>query len=154
MILFFRLLILDEIDQLDSRKQNILYTIFEWPSYTKSKLILIGIANALDLTDRILPRLQSKCELKPRLMHFAPYSKTQIIEIYKERLGSSGVSDVFSPVAVQLLAGKVAAMSGDARKALDIGRRVIELAEQKCVDEEKVEDKTTGNIHLKVNNFI
>lgn len=141
-----RLLILDEIDQLDSRKQSILYTIFEWPSYAASKLILIGIANALDLTDRILPRLQSKCELKPQLMHFAPYSKNQIMEIYKQRLESSGVTDVFSPMAVQLLAGKVAAVSGDARRALDIGRRVIELTEQQtCVEKENLHKQPAGN---------
>ena len=30
---------------------------------------------------------------------------------------------------MQLLAGKVAAVSGDVRRALDISRRVIELAE-------------------------
>ncbi|XP_026464349.1 cell division control protein 6 homolog [Ctenocephalides felis] len=143
------LLILDEIDQLDSRKQSILYTIFEWPSYASSKLILIGIANALDLTDRILPRLQSKCELKPQLMHFAPYSKNQIIEIYKQRLESSGVTDVFSPMAVQLLAGKVAAVSGDARRALDIGRRVIELTEQQtCVEKENLHKQPAVGVEL------
>ncbi|WAR11465.1 CDC6-like protein, partial [Mya arenaria] len=46
-------MVLDEIDQLDSKNQEILYTIFEWPSLKKSRLILVGIANALDLTDRL-----------------------------------------------------------------------------------------------------
>lgn len=124
------LLVLDEIDQLESKKQSVLYTIFEWPSRKNSKIILIGIANALDLTDRILPRLQARCELKPQLMHFAPYSKQQIVEIFTDRLRSAGVLDLFAPVAVQMLAGKVAAISGDVRKALDIGRRVIEIAEK------------------------
>lgn len=96
----------------------------------KSQVILIGIANALDLTDRILPRLQTRCELKPRLLHFAPYNKQQIIAIFTERLKEAGVSHVFAPVALQMLAGKVAAISGDVRRALDIGRRVIELVEQ------------------------
>jgi len=123
------LLVLDEIDQLESRKQSVLYSIFEWPSIPDSKLILIGIANALDLTDRILPRLQARCELKPILMHFAPYTKQQISNIILTRLNQANAINVFTPSAIQLLAGKVAAISGDIRKALDISRRVIELAE-------------------------
>ena len=52
------LLVLDEMDQLDSKSQDVLYTLFEWPYLRNSKLILVGIANSLDLTDRILPRLK------------------------------------------------------------------------------------------------
>ena len=52
------ILVLDEIDQLDSKCQEVLYTLFEWPYLRNSKLILVGIANSLDLTDRILPRLK------------------------------------------------------------------------------------------------
>ncbi|KYM93090.1 Cell division control protein 6 like protein [Atta colombica] len=122
------LLVLDEIDQLESKKQSVLYSIFEWPSKPNSKLILIGIANSLDLTDRILPRLQARCELKPMLMHFAPYSKQQIFDIISTRLNEANAINVFTPPAIQFLASKVAAISGDIRKALDISRRVIEMA--------------------------
>ncbi|KZC06886.1 PREDICTED: cell division control protein 6 homolog [Dufourea novaeangliae] len=123
------LLILDELDQLESQRQSVLYSIFEWPLIQNSKLLLIGIANALDLTDRILPRLQAKCELKPKLMHFPPYTKQQISNIITERLSDAKVSDLFTGNALQMLAGKVAAVSGDIRRALDISRRVVELAE-------------------------
>ncbi|KAK9308759.1 hypothetical protein QLX08_001367 [Tetragonisca angustula] len=123
------LLILDEIDQLESKKQSVLYSIFEWPSIHNSKLILVGIANALDLTDRILPRLQARCELKPKLMHFSPYTKQEICNIISDRLNEANASDLFTKTAIQMLSGKVAAVSGDIRRALDISRRVIELAE-------------------------
>ncbi|CAL1678485.1 unnamed protein product [Lasius platythorax] len=123
------LLVLDEIDQLESKKQSVLYSIFEWPSLPNSNLILVGIANALDLTDRILPRLQARCELKPMLMHFAPYTKQQIFDIISARLNQANANGIFTPSAIQLLAGKVAAISGDIRRALDISRRVVELAE-------------------------
>lgn len=123
------LLVLDEIDQLESKNQSILYSIFEWPSKKNTKLVLIGIANALDLTDRILPRLQTKCSLKPELMNFPPYTKQQISNIVSSRLSTANVGDLLTGPALQLLAGKVAAISGDIRRALDISRRVIELAE-------------------------
>lgn len=124
------LLVLDEIDQLIGKKQSILYSIFEWPAIPNSNIVLIGIANALDLTDRMLPRLNTKCELKPKLLHYAPYTKKQIIDIFTSRLEEAGVTEIFPTVTIQLLAAKVSAISGDIRRALDIGRRVVDIAEQ------------------------
>ena len=37
-----RLLVLDEMDQLDSKSQEVLYTIFEWPYLAGSRLCLVG----------------------------------------------------------------------------------------------------------------
>lgn len=124
------LMVLDEIDQLVGQKQTVLYTIFEWTALPNSNILLIGIANSLDLTDRLLSRLHAKCNLKPRLMNFAPYSKQQITEIFRTRLEEAQVLDIFPTVTIQLLSAKVAAISGDVRRALDIGRRVIEMAEE------------------------
>ncbi|KAH8239748.1 hypothetical protein KR032_007492 [Drosophila birchii] len=131
------LLVLDEIDQLSTSRQAVLYTIFEWPALPGARILLVGIANSLDLTDRTLTRLNARCELKPKLMHFPPYSKQQIVEIFKSRLAEAEVLDVFPPVTLQLLAAKVSAISGDVRRALDIGRRVVEIAEQQKRDGEK-----------------
>jgi len=109
-----------------------------------------GVANALDLTDRILPRLQARPHCRPQLLHFSPYSRQELTAIVQDRLTQvntvnlwflfffpnlihrlcSGV--LFSPQAsangildasaVQFCARKVSAVSGDARKALDICR--------------------------------
>lgn len=125
------LLLLDEIDQLAGNKQSVLYSIFEWPAMTNSKIVLVGIANALDLTDRLLTRLNTKCELKPKLLHFPSYTKDQIIDIFKSRLEDAGALEIFAPNTIQFLAAKVSAVSGDVRRALDIGRRVIEIAANK-----------------------
>jgi cell division control protein 6 len=97
--------VLDEIDQLDSKRQSVLYTIFEWPALPGSRLVLVGVANALDLTERALPRLQARCSLRPRTLHFAPYTKQQIINIFTKILGDTDSTNVFSPVALQMLAG-------------------------------------------------
>uniref|UniRef100_A0A8C7YEI9 Cell division control protein n=1 Tax=Oryzias sinensis TaxID=183150 RepID=A0A8C7YEI9_9TELE len=123
------LLVLDEMDQLDSKAQDVLYTIFEWPFLPKSRLCLIGIANALDLTDRILPRLQARLHCRPLLLHFAPYSRDELTAIVKDRLAQVSGEGVLDASAVQFCARKVSAVSGDARKALDICRRAVEMVE-------------------------
>ncbi|XP_063156751.1 cell division control protein 6 homolog isoform X2 [Candoia aspera] len=123
------LVVLDEMDQLDSKGQDVLYTIFEWPSLPNSRLILIGIANALDLTDRILPRLQARPMCRPQLLNFPPYSKDQLASILQERLKKVSGEQVLDNAAIQFCARKVSAFSGDARKALDICRRAIEIVE-------------------------
>ncbi|XP_005177498.2 cell division control protein 6 homolog [Musca domestica] len=141
------LIVLDEIDQLCSSKQSVLYTIFEWPAMPDARILLVGIANSLDLTERTLLRLNARCELKPKHMHFPPYSKQQIVDIFKSRLEEAEVLDIFPPVTLQLLAAKVSAVSGDVRRALDIGRRVVEIAEQqKKAGEREVQLKNLNNI--------
>ncbi|XP_007240198.3 cell division control protein 6 homolog [Astyanax mexicanus] len=123
------LLVLDEMDQLDSKSQDVLYTIFEWPYLSKSRLCLIGIANALDLTDRILPRLQTKPHCRPQLLHFPPYSRQELTAIVQDRLAQVSGEGVLDGAAIQFCARKVSAVSGDARKALDICRRAVEMVE-------------------------
>ncbi|XP_003131519.1 cell division control protein 6 homolog [Sus scrofa] len=122
-------LVLDEMDQLDSKGQDVLYTLFEWPWLSSSRLVLIGIANTLDLTDRILPRLQAREKCKPRLLNFPPYTKNQIATILQDRLNQASKDQVLDSAAVQFCARKVSAVSGDVRKALDVCRRAIEIVE-------------------------
>uniref|UniRef100_A0A671TRJ1 Cell division control protein 6 homolog n=1 Tax=Sparus aurata TaxID=8175 RepID=A0A671TRJ1_SPAAU len=123
------LLVLDEMDQLDSKAQDVLYTIFEWPYLPESRLCLIGIANALDLTDRILPRLQARPHCRPQLLHFPPYSRQELTAIVQDRLSQASADGIMDASAVQFCARKVSAVSGDARKALDICRRAVEVVE-------------------------
>ncbi|XP_040002234.1 cell division control protein 6 homolog [Xiphias gladius] len=123
------LLVLDEMDQLDSKAQDVLYTIFEWPYLPKSRLCLVGIANALDLTDRILPRLQARPHCRPLLLNFPPYSRQELAAIVQDRLAQASADGILEASAVQFCARKVSAVSGDARKALDICRRAVEIVE-------------------------
>jgi len=126
-------LVLDEIDQIETsiKQTTDLYKIFEWPFLKNSKLILIGIANSLDFTDRILPRLELKPECKPKIVNFTPYSKEDIISIVKDRLSSvteaNGNQPIIEDRALSLCATKVAASNGDIRKVLDICRYVNNL---------------------------
>lgn len=55
----------------------------------KESLVLLfpaGIANALDLTDRILPRLQARPHCRPQLLNFPPYSRQELAAIVQDRL--------------------------------------------------------------------
>lgn len=58
---------------------------------------------------------------------FSPYTHQQLQEIVTTRL--SGLS-VFDKDAIQLVSRKVASLSGDARRALDICRRATEIAQR------------------------
>ena len=82
----YSILVLDEIDSLDSHNQEVLYTIFEWPSFPHSSLILLTISNSLDFTDRILPRLKNSVSFIPSLINFPPYSQLDITHIISNRL--------------------------------------------------------------------
>ncbi|GAB7349570.1 hypothetical protein MBLNU459_g0264t1 [Dothideomycetes sp. NU459] len=130
------IVVLDEIDRLVDLNLKLLYSLFEWSMLPSSNLILIGIANALDLTDRLLPRLKSR-NLKPELLPFMPYTAPQIADVITEKL--KGLMDqseptnhvpFLHPAAIQFCSKKVASQTGDLRKAFDICRRAIDLAEQ------------------------
>jgi cell division control protein 6 len=134
------IVILDEIDHLLTLDLEILYTIFEWSLQCSSRLILIGIANALDLTDRFLPRLKAR-KMKPQLLPFLPYTAPQIASIITTRLQSllpeqdgdcntaKDYVPFLHPAAINLCSKKVASQTGDLRKAFDICRRAIDLIE-------------------------
>eukprot|EP00850_Spirogloea_muscicola_P021970 SM000270S10367 [mRNA] locus=s270:99767:104222:+ [translate_table: standard] len=121
------LLILDEVDQLAGRDSAVLIELFRLPVLPHSRCILIGIANVIDLQERLLPSLRS-FPSPPQVIAFAPYTKEQIIAILKQRL-SSLTFPVIAERALELCARKVGAASGDLRKALSICRDAVQLLE-------------------------
>lgn len=136
------LVVLDEVDNLLTTDCELLYALFEWALHKSSRLILIGIANALDLTDRFLPRLKAR-NLKPRLLPFMPYTATQITSIVTEKLRSTlsedcstgkGYVPFLHPAAIQLCSKKVASQTGDLRKVFNLVRRAIDAIERETVD--------------------
>jgi cell division control protein 6 len=127
--------VLDEIDHILSLDLESLYKVFEWSMQKSSRLLLVGIANALDLTDRFLPRLKSR-NLKPELLPFLPYTAPQVKTIITKRLKSllpkdapSDFMPFFHPAAIELCSRKVSSQTGDLRKAFEICRRALDLVE-------------------------
>ena len=45
---------MDELDQLVTSKQDVIYNFFNWPSLSRSKLIVIAVANTHDLPERVM----------------------------------------------------------------------------------------------------
>ncbi|XP_042013115.1 cell division control protein 6 homolog B-like isoform X2 [Salvia splendens] len=119
------LVIADELDYLITRDRAVLHDLFMLTTLPFSKCILLGVANAIDLADRFIPKLRS-LNCKPMVITFCAYSKDQIINILQERLRAVPYT-VFQPQALELCARKVAAASGDMRKALAVCRSAIEI---------------------------
>ncbi|KAI0404803.1 P-loop containing nucleoside triphosphate hydrolase protein [Xylaria palmicola] len=140
------LVVLDEIDHILTLDLESLYKVFEWSLQKTSRLVLVGIANALDLTDRFLPRLKSR-NLKPKLLPFLPYSAAQIKTIITGRLKSlvpeGSPLPFIHPAAIELCSRKVSSQTGDLRKAFEICRRAIDLVEMETKQKHEAEIKET-----------
>nr|VDD17132.1 unnamed protein product [Brassica rapa] len=130
------LIIADEMDFLITKDRGVLHDLFMLTIFPFSTCILIGtlscvffsgVANAIDLADRFLPKLKS-LNCKPMVITFPAYSKDQILRILQERLMVLPYV-AFQSNALELCARKVAAASGDMRKALSVCRSAIEILE-------------------------
>ena len=120
--------LMDELDQLVTKNQSVMYNFFNWPQLRHSRLILCAVANTMDLPERTLSnKISSRLGLTR--ITFAGYNHAQLMEIISARLAAVP-GDLVDADAVQFAARKVAAVSGDARRALDICRRAVEIAEE------------------------
>ncbi|XP_015211125.2 origin recognition complex subunit 1 isoform X1 [Lepisosteus oculatus] len=118
-------LLVDELDLLWTRKQNVMYNLFDWPTRRHAKLVVLAIANTMDLPERIMiNRVASRLGLTR--LSFQPYTFKQLQQIITSRLNRVRA---FEEDALQLVSRKVAALSGDARRCLDICRRATEICE-------------------------
>lgn len=135
------ILILDEMDVLLARKQKVLYDMLEWPTRKNARMAVIGIANTMDLPERILPRLGSR--LGVNRLSYPPYTSAQLQTILDLTLDRRKVD--FSPPAIQLCVKKVGSVSGDVRRALELCRRSAEILLEQS-DEKEDADKTEKQI--------
>ena len=77
--------------------------------------------------------VENDVEAKTKLLFLPSHISTLKCLLYLQEIVASRLLGIkaFDPDAVQLVARKVAALSGDARRALDICRRATEIAETK-----------------------
>lgn len=62
---------MDELDQLVTSKQDVIYNFFNWPSLARSKLIVIAVANTHDLPERVMSgKVRSRLGGYPYHLHY------------------------------------------------------------------------------------
>lgn len=122
--------LMDELDQLVTKNQSVMYNFFNWPGLKHSRLIVLAVANTMDLPERTLSnKISSRLGLTR--ITFPGYNFQQLSQIIQSRL--EGVpGDIVSADAITFASKKVASVSGDARRALDICRRAVEIAESEA----------------------
>ncbi|KAK6018646.1 ATPase, AAA family [Ostertagia ostertagi] len=174
-------ILVDELDQLCTKKQEVIrlsrlgvifingplrvivnaffqliYDIFNWTTIESARVSVMAIANTLDLPERMLSqRITSR--IGAARICFQPYEFQQIECIIRDRL--KGSVNAIDEGAVQFAARKVAAVTGDLRKAMDLLRRAIEIAieqgSKKLLVEhaEKREDFSFAELHAQYLSF-
>ena len=116
------MVLIDELDALVNKKQTLLYNLFDWPCHQNSRLLIIAIANTMDLPERLQAKIASRIG-NSRLV-YEPYNKEQIQTILESRL--HGIP-IFDSSSIKLVASKVSSYSGDIRRSLAVTKRAVEL---------------------------
>jgi cell division control protein 6 len=159
------ILILDEMDNIIQKSQQSLFELFTWASNLlnieiRPNLLLIGIANALNLTDRFLPRLRSNC-ISPKILQFLPYTADQIKSVITNKLFTlislnnidnnnnkenqlininNSLPPLVHPAAIKFCAKKSAITTGDLRRSFDIMFKSLDLFEKNLLKTISIND--------------
>ncbi|KAK9804320.1 hypothetical protein WJX72_006487 [[Myrmecia] bisecta] len=112
------------LDEVDCLAEEILHELFLLAQLPRSRLVVIGISNSIDLTERKLAGLQAHGR-KPDFIPFPTYSHRQLVELLQQRLATLP-GPVFHPKAVELCARKIEVACGDMRRALDACSAALE----------------------------
>ena len=135
--------LLDELDQIATRNQAVMYNFFNWPTYQNSRLIVVAVANTMDLPERLLTnKISSRLGLLR--IQFTSYSYNQLSEIIKHRLEQLSKHNdklLIAKDAIEFASRKVASVSGDARRSLMICIRAVEIAEAEFMSKTDAERK-------------
>jgi origin recognition complex subunit 1 len=138
--------LMDELDQLVTTRQEVMYNMFNWPNSKNSRLMVVAVANTMDLPERLLNKKVAS-RLGMTRITFKPYNDKQLVEIVNTRLGIDqseqsiarrseverqlikDCDKVFDPAAIIFISKRVSNVSGDARRMLDVARRSIDSVE-------------------------
>jgi cell division control protein 6 len=119
---------LDEVDKI--RDDITLYTLTRINEQLQlARLSVICISNNLRFTDFLDGRVKSS--LSQETMVFNPYNAEQLQDILRIRCQQALVPNVLADDVIPLCAAFAAQEHGDARRALDLLRVSVELAERK-----------------------
>ena len=128
-----RVLLIDELDALVTKKQTLLYNLFDWPCHSHSRLLVIAIANTMDLPEKLQKKISSR--IGNNRLVYEPYNREQITMIIRSRITGSllpqpDVKNIFDERAIGLVASKVSSYSGDIRRSLQVAKRALEITRE------------------------
>lgn len=69
-------IIILQLDLLWTRRQDVVYNLLDWPTKSASRLIVLAIANTMDLPERLLMGRVTSRLVSCDLIHFRPGAKT------------------------------------------------------------------------------
>ena len=119
------LLLLDELETLVTNDQ-LLYVIFEWARLPTAKLVIVGIANMLDLAEKVHQKINSRLGTNRIIFH--PYQPAQLRRILEQKM--EGNEQYFADASVlDYMAKKVGSSKGDARLTFEVCSRSLRFAE-------------------------
>lgn len=111
---FYTICIIDEVDLLINKKQDVLYTLFELPQ--TCRVFIISISNTYNLPEKAFNhRIRSR--VGASRIDFQIYSSEQIARILFSRY--KGASE-FEASSIDFCSRRVASINGDIRKAIEI----------------------------------
>lgn len=76
------IVVMDELDHACKAAEGLVRDLFSMAMARGSRLVMLGIANKLDLTERLLLDLKS-CQAAPVVLSFLSYSAKQILQVLK-----------------------------------------------------------------------
>ncbi|CAO1625623.1 unnamed protein product [Sympodiomycopsis kandeliae] len=97
------IVLMDELDQLLTSRQDVMYNLFNWPSAKNSRLIVIAVANTMDLPERTL-NAKVASRLGMTRITFMPYNDKELGEIVRTRLGIGVEGKAFKEEAQNAIA--------------------------------------------------
>ncbi|KXZ49384.1 hypothetical protein GPECTOR_21g610 [Gonium pectorale] len=121
--------VLDEVDRLLRRRDGgeELARLFQLPATPGVSVVLLAVANSLDLTERMMPQLRAR-GLTPRHMVFTAYSRPQVLSILSAQLSAHPRGRrTFDDAALDMIAKSVSSSSGDLRQALKACRTALDV---------------------------
>jgi len=126
-------LILDEIDQLIKKiGDEVIYNLTRINTELKNaQLSIVGISNDIMFADNLDPRVKSS--LSEEELVFSSYNALQIQDILKKRSLEAVKENILEEGVIAKCAAYAAREHGDARRALELLRVAVELAERKGI---------------------
>jgi len=126
-------LVLDEIDQLVKKiGDEVIYNLTRINTELKNaQLAIVGISNDIMFADNLDPRVKSS--LSEEELIFPSYNALQIQDILKKRSLEAIKDNVLDEGVIAKCAAYAAREHGDARRALELLRVAVELAERKGI---------------------